>query len=245
MHELSLTQWDMILLALGAAVVAGHVRGFSGFGGPAVMMLVLTQFYSPASVLVLVLLADFVANLQLIPGSIQHASRRTIAPLVIASIVGLPAGVYALLLVDPLLAKRGIAIVSGLCACVMLTGWRYRREAGTLTTSAVGLVGGIVVGATFIALPIMIFLFAGPDAGARARANALAWGVFVSPVLIAVFVWIGLLGLDDLWEAALITVAYMRGAFSGARLFRRASELGFRRVVLVVLLGLSLVGMLT
>ena len=41
----------MWVAACLTALVAGFVRGFAGFGGPAIMSLVLVQFYAPASVL--------------------------------------------------------------------------------------------------------------------------------------------------------------------------------------------------
>ena len=44
------------------AFVAGLVRGFAGFGGPALMMLVLTNFYTPLSVIPKVLVMDAVAG---------------------------------------------------------------------------------------------------------------------------------------------------------------------------------------
>ena len=107
------------------------------------------------------------------------------------------------------------------------------------------ILGGVIVGATFIALPIMIFIFAGPSNATVARANAISWGVFAGAGLIVAFVWQGLVDIDDLWQAALITLFYMGGAFIGARAFKTASEKLFRRVVLISLLGLSIIGVAT
>ena len=54
-----------------------------------------------------------------------------------------------------------------------------------------------------------------------------------------------LLGLEELWQAALLALFYMLGAHAGARAFHRASERRFRQFVLVLLLALSAVGALT
>ncbi len=245
MPEISLTQWDILTFAIAVSLIAGIVRGFTGFGGPAIMVLAFTQFYTPASVLALVLLVDYAANFQLAIGAIRHTRWRSVAPLTISSIISLPLGIYALQLVDPLAMKRGIALVTGLCVCVMFCNWRYKREAGVFLSSMVGLIGGVIVGATFIALPIMIFIFAGPSNATVARANAISWGVFAGAGLIVAFVWQGLVDIDDLWQAALITLFYMGGAFIGARAFKKASEKLFRRVVLISLLGLSIIGVAT
>jgi len=235
----------MMSLALVTALVAGIIRGTTGFGGPAIMMLVLTQFYSPASVLVLVLLADYVANWQLAVGAMRHAAWRFLTPLLIATLAGLPAGIYLLQAVDPLLLKKSIAMVVGVCAVLMLSGWRYRATPGLPTIGLVGIFGGTVVGATMIALPVMIFIFSAPGNAVVSRATALSWGVVTSSVLIAGYAFRDLLGLNDLWQAALVTVAYMVGAFAGTRIFKKLSEAMFRRIVLVALLALSLIGIAT
>ena len=245
MPEISLAQWDILAFAIGVSLLAGVVRGFTGFGGPAIMVLALTQFYSPASVLALVLLVDYTANFQLAIGAIRHTSWRSVTPLAIGGIISLPLGIHALQVLDPLTMKRSIALVTGVCVCVMLCNWRYKREAGVAITSVVGLFGGLVVGATFIALPVMIFIFAGPSNATEARANAITWGLIVGAGLIVAFVWRDLVDIDDLWQVALITLFYLGGAFIGARAFKRASEKLFRRVVLLSMLGLSIIGVAT
>ena len=245
MPELSFVSWEILTFAIVVALIAGVVRGFTGFGGPAIMVLALTQFFTPASVLALVLLVDYAANFQLAIGSIRHTTWRSSAPLIIASLLTLPFGIHLLQLVDPLLMKRGIALVTGLCVAVMLCNFRYKREANMAVSAVVGLLGGVIVGATFIALPIMIFIFAGPNNPTEARANAITWGLFGGAGLIVVFVWESLVDVNDLWQAALVTLFYMGGAYIGTRAFKNASEKLFRRVVLISLLCLSIIGVAT
>lgn len=245
MPELSFTQFEILAFAIVVSLLAGAVKGFTGFGGPAIMVLSLTQFYSPASVLAVVLLVEYAASLQLAVGAIRQTRWRMAAPLTLASLVTIPIGIDFLQTIDPIMMKRGIALVTGLCVCVMLFNFRYKREAPLLISIAVGLMGGAIIGATMIALPIMIYIFAGPSNATEARANAITWGLFGGAGLIIVFALKDLINLDHLWQAALITVFYMGGAFVGARAFKRASEKLFRRVVLLSLLGLSIIGVAT
>ena len=245
MPELSLGQWDVLALVIATTLISGLVRGFTGFGGPAIMVLVLTQFYAPASVVGLVLVVDYVANLQLFPGAVRHATWRTTGPLTAASVIALPIGVYALQVMDPLWLKRGIALTAGVATCVMLTNWRYQRQPGLVIGVVVGFVSGVIVGATFIALPLMVFFFAGPSSAAEARANAIAWGLFISTGFGALFYWHGLLDVDDVWQAALIALLYVLGTHLGARAFKKVSEKRFRQVVLICLLVLSGIGVAT
>ena len=245
MPEIDLTHWEVLIFAIGVSLISGVVRGFTGFGGPAIMVLAFTQFYSPVSVVGLVLLVDYAANFQLAIGAVRRTRWRTTAPLTIASVISLPLGVHLLQSVDPLFMKKGIALTAGLCVCVMLCNWRYKREAGMVVSAIVGLIGGAIVGATFIALPIMIFIFAGPSNATVARANAITWGVFGGGGLIIAFVWQGLVAIDDLWQAGLMTLFYLGGAFIGTHAFKKASEKLFRQVVLISMLGLSIIGVAT
>ena len=245
MTELTFAHWQVWALVIATCLTAGVVRGFAGFGGPAIMILVLTQFYAPASVLALVLLVDYAANVQLFPAAVRHAGWRSLLPLVVACSVALPFGVQLLQGTDPLLLKRGIALLVGACTCVMLANWRYRSEIGIVTAIVAGLIGGAIFGATLIALPLMIFFFAGPSPASQARANAITWGLFISPIMIVLLFREELLGLEELWQAALLALFYMFGAHVGARAFRRASERRFRQLVLALLLALSIVGVVT
>ena len=245
MAELSLGHWEGWALVIATALVAGTVRGFAGFGGPAIMVLVLTQFYAPASVLALVLLADLAANLQLLPGALRQVSWRSTLPVVVASCLALPAGVLFLQGTDPHWLKRGIALLVGACACAMLADWRYRREAGPVTSFGVGLFGGAIFGATFIALPLMIFFFSGPASPARARANAITWGPLPCLAMIPLFLGANLIDMAGVWQAAFVAVVYVLGAGIGSRVFRRTSARRFRQVVLFLLLALSAIGVVT
>ena len=245
MTELSLAHWHVWALVIATSLTAGVVRGFAGFGGPAIMVLVLTQFYAPASVLALVLLVDYAANMQLFPAAVRYAGWRSLLPVVVACSVALPFGVQLLQGMDPLWLKRGIALLVGACTCTMLANWRYRSEIGVATGLVAGLIGGLIFGATLIALPLMIFFFAGPSPASQARANAITWGLFISPIMIVLLFREELLGLEELWQAALLALFYMLGAHAGARAFRRASERRFRQLVLALLLALSVVGVVT
>ena len=45
--ELSLTSWEVQTFAIVVSLISRVVRGFTGFGGPAIMVLALTQFRTP------------------------------------------------------------------------------------------------------------------------------------------------------------------------------------------------------
>ncbi len=244
MAELTLTELDMTLLVGAIALFAGAVRGFTGFGGPAIMIVVLTQFYSPASVLAMVMMIDFVSNVRLVPTSFRDISWRTAGPLTAASVAAIPIGLYALLAVDPMVMKRVIAAVVALSALALLAGWRYRRPATVAALIVVGGLAGMVLGATYIALVAMVFLYAGPEPATTNRANGIFWGFVAGIVMIGVLCVTGDIVWADMWRAAMLGVVYLFAANFGIWVFRGVDEQVFRRFVLWLLIGLSAIGIL-
>ena len=241
--ELTLDEPRMIAFTVATALIAGGVRGFSGFGGPALMALVLTQFYSPLSVLTKVVIIDTVSYLLLVPSTAREFNRRVVAVVTIATLAGLPIGTWLLTELDPVVIKRAIAAAVAACVAIMLFGARFRASPPIAVHVAVGLVAGVVLGATYIALVAMIFFFSLPASGAESRANAVFWGVILSCVLIATHMGLGNISIDDLWRATLVGFTYLAGTGAGAWWFRRVGERGFRRAVLWLLLGLAVIGL--
>ncbi len=241
--DLTLDDPRMIALTGVVALVAGVLRGFSGFAGPAVMVVVLTQFYSPLSVLTKVVIIDAMSYPLLVPSTVREFNRRVIAIVTLATLAGLPFGTYLLTETDPAVIKRAIAAVVALSVMVMLTGRRFRATPSIAVHIAVGLLAGVVLGATYIAFVVMIFFFSLPASGAESRANAVFWGGILSCALIAAHIALGNISVDDVWRSMLLGIVYLAGTGAGVWCFRRTGEREFRRAVLWLLLGLAAIGL--
>ena len=241
--DLTLDDPRTIALTGVVALVAGVLRGFSGFAGPAVMVVVLTQFYSPLSVLTKVVIIDAMSYPLLVPSTVREFNRRVIAIVTFATLAGLPIGTYLLTETDPAVIKRAIAAVVALSVMVMLTGRRFRATPSIAVHIAVGLLAGVVLGATYIALVVMIFFFSLPVSGAESRANAVFWGGILSCALITVHIALGNISVDDVWRSMLLGIVYLAGTGAGVWCFRRTGEREFRRAVLWLLLGLAAIGL--
>ena len=241
--DLTLDDPRVIVLTGVVALVAGMLRGFSGFAGPAVMAVVLTQFYSPLSVLTKVVIIDAMSYPLLVPSTVREFNRRVIAIVTLATLAGLPIGTYLLTETDPVVMKRAIAAVVASCVVVMLMGRRFRATPPIVVHIAVGLLAGVVLGATYIALVAMIFFFSLPASGAESRANAVFWSSSLSCALIAGHIALGNITVDDLWRSALLGIVYLAGTGAGVWCFRRTGEREFRRAVLWLLLGLAAIGL--
>ena len=158
MPPLTFAELEMFLIAGAVALVAGVVRGFAGFGGGAIMILILTQFYDPTSVIARIVLIDMVANVRLLPTTLREVEWRTAGTVTVASCVAIPLGILVLLAVDPLIMKRGIAAVIAVSTLILLSGRRFEAAPTMPVLIGVGLLSGVILGATFIAIVFMIFI---------------------------------------------------------------------------------------
>ena len=93
---------------------AGLIRGFTGFGGPAFVIAILTLFFTPYSVVSKVLVIDFLASLYLFKSIYRDIDWKSTAWLVVPTILFMPLGHWLLVELDPdLAAALDTAVVAG------------------------------------------------------------------------------------------------------------------------------------
>ena len=243
MTELNLDNPQIIALLSLLTLLAGLVRGFTGFGGPAVMILVLVPFYSPLSVLPKVAMVDLIANFKLIPSTVREVNWPIVVTIVVASLVAAPIGVYALNATDAVAMRRAVALIAIVCTCIMLTGWRFKRSPPLWSFALAGVVAGFVLGATYIAFVMVMFIMAGPASAAISRATAIFWGFVLGLLIVGMHMAMGNVSWSDMWRSGLLGLVYLFGTSIGARWFRQVSEVDFRKTVLWFLLLLGCAGL--
>ena len=144
----------------------------------------------------------------------------------LSTLVGLPIGTYLLMQMDPVVMKRTIAGVVAACVITMLLGGRFRVSPSVAVHIAIGLLAGVVLGATYIALVAVIFFFSLPASAAESRANNVFWGVLLSLAFIATHMMLGNIAAEGLWRVILVGIVYLAGTAAGAWWFRRTGERG-------------------
>ena len=146
-----------IYAAMAVAAVAGITRGFSGFGGAMIYMPLIAAIYDPRIAAVTILLVDFVSATPFAIPQMRRCTWREVGPLSLAMALGLPLGVWLLIVLDPVVLRWCIAVVVFNLVPMLASGWRYHGPPRLPLTVAVGLFSGVSAGAVMIAGPPVIF----------------------------------------------------------------------------------------
>jgi hypothetical protein len=229
----------MAIIAI-VAFGAGLVRGFTGFGGPAFILAILTLFFTPYSIVSKILVVDFIASLYLFKAVYRDIDWRATTCMVIPTLLFMPLGHWLLVELDPLWMKRAMAVIIA-CACLlMLGGFRYRQPMTTTWLVFLGVFAGIVFGGSYIALVAVVFILLGPYDRHQGRTLIISWSSFTVLGFALISLLSGTTGVDDIVTAAPGAATYLFGTWLGSHGFHNASEKLFRRGAIAVLLCLAL-----
>jgi hypothetical protein len=232
-----LADWRLLAAAL-ATLIAGVMRGYSGFGTAVILAPVYSLLWGPRAGVPVMLLMELIVSLQLLPGAIREADRRVVLPLGGAAALATPLGAWILLTADGEVLRRfigGFVLVFGL---LLMSGWRYHGSRPLPLNLLIGALAGLLKGSTGMSgPPVILYLLAGLEEARRHRANLI---LFFATIAIVSVVPPALGGLIDL--AVLIRLAVLLPLMAvavpvGARLFRLVPERLYRPFAMGVLLG--------
>ena len=234
----------MLTVAL-VAFGAGLIRGFTGFGGPAFILAILTLFFTPVTIVSKILVVDFFTNVYLFKACYRQINWRATLTMVIPTVIFMPLGHWLLIELDPVWMKRAMALIISAACVMMLIGFRYKHPMTRGWLIFVGICSGIVFGGTYIALVAVVFILLGPYDKNEGRTLIISWSFFTVLGFALISAVSGTTGLDDITTALPGAVTYMLGAWLGSQGFRRSSEKLFRRAAIATLLALSIVNMVS
>jgi uncharacterized membrane protein YfcA len=229
------------LIAAAVAVVAGMVRGFSGFGAAMLMTPVFSALYGPRTGVSLCLMLEVVVALPLLPRAVAHVDWRRIAFLLVAAAAGVPLGTLTLTYVAPEPMRWAISAIVLAAVALLASGWRYHGKPKPAATLVAGGVSGFLNGLAGMAgPPIAFYYLAGKDSVERVRANLTTYFVFVDLAALSTFLARDLVRWDTGVEGLFLAPAVIAGGLLGERLFPLASERFYRRLALGLLVAVAI-----
>jgi uncharacterized membrane protein YfcA len=230
--------------AVGAALLAGVVRGFSGFGSALILSPSLSALYGPEVAVPVALLLEFALAGPFVPPALRVIDRRRTALLCIAAAVTVPLGAYLLSVVDERTLRWLICGLVFVAVAILAFGWRYHGRPHAAATGATGALSGLLGGATGLSGPPVIFYeLSGSAPIATMRASFMVFFAWVDVVALVSFAVTGTLAARPLLIAVALVAPYLAAAGVGAKLFGRASETFYRRLAVVILAAVAVISL--
>ena len=227
-----------------AVVIAGFIRGYSGFGFSMVTVLSLSMVFRPVEVVPVVLLLEIGASSLLLPQVWRHVDWRALAWLGIGMAVGTPLGVAVLVNVPVRPMRAAIACVVIILVLMLLKGFRLKKKPGIPATLATGLASGTLNGAATIGGPPVILFFFSSQAGVDiSRASIIAYFFATDILASAICMARGLILQQTLALTAVLLVPLVVGIRAGNRSFLHTEPETFKKRVMVLLMVLSVVSL--
>jgi len=225
-------------------LLAGLVRGFTGFGTALIFMPVGALFLPVPVAIVIVTVSGMLTWPLIVPRAFREADRREVAVLAGAAIVTAPLGVWMLGWVERDVLRWLVAAAAALTLAALVTGWRYR---GRVRGAGLGLIGGAagVLGGTtgLTGPPVILFYLAGRAGAAKVRANTFLFLAILDLGIMVNLVVQGLVDARAVWLAMILALPYGLAMSVGQALFRPERERLFRGLAYAVIAGAILTGL--
>ena len=231
---------QVYVYAFVCVLLAGIVRGFSGFAFAALVVISVSFVMPPVTVVPAVLILEVIAGLHLLPSIWRSVHWQSISIIVAAAVLATPFGVYVLANVPAEPMKLGLAVITFAAAAILLTGYQLKRMPRPAETAATGVAAGLLNGAFGIGgPPIIIFFLGSPLALEAGRASIVASFLAMDIAgLIALFAF-GMYDRESLTFTVIALPALVVGVYIGSRLVGKLDEGMARKGVIAILMLLS------
>ncbi|MEL7092332.1 MAG: TSUP family transporter [Pseudomonadota bacterium] len=218
------------LWAIGATyLLAGVVRGFTGFGTALIVVPVAGIYLEPLAILLMITVTGVISNVYLVPHAWGTADRGEVGLLALGALPGVVLGMFLLNYVEPVAVRWVVAAVSAVTLAAVISGWQWRGRLRAKGLATVGGAAGTVGGLTALTGPIAIMFYLANARQAQAvRANMILFLASLDVLLIGNMAVNGALTAQGIWLGALVSVPYIATIFVGQALFDPGRERAYR-----------------
>jgi len=231
--------------ALVVVFLAAIIRGYTGFGFSALVVLGLSLWLAPAEVVPMVLLLEIVASIHMLPAVWRHIDWYRLGWLLLGSAFSIPLGVY-LLASLPETEMRILISTLILAASILIgLGFSIRDGNGRGWILTAGLVSGAMTGAAATGgLAVVVFFLSTSLNPAVSRATLVALFLATDIYSASLAGSHGLVTVDTFVRGGLFLIPLFIGISLGSRQFGRSRVNSLRRLTLMLLIVLSVLGLL-
>ncbi len=221
---------------IAAAILAGVVRGFAGFGAGMIFITIVGALVDPITTVITLQIMDGIGALPLLPRAFREGEPRQVGVLTLAALFTLPVGIVFLESAGSDLFRWLISALILTLLTAMLLGLRYTKRLQAKGTVGVGLVAGFLSGFAGLSGPPVIMMYmSGPYRAETIRANIILFFAFVTVFMVLLVFWRGLLTPERVWLGLVLVIPYAIASLIGQRIFHPEREALFRAVAYIVI----------
>jgi hypothetical protein len=223
-------------IAVGIAVLAGLVRGFTGFGSALIYMPLISAVYGPRVAAPTLLLIDTICSFPFALKAVPDCNWREVRLVMITGAIGVPLGVAALVYVDALALRWFIAVLVLIAVAILASGWRYHGRPTIGASLGVGALAGFGAGAVQIgAPPLLVYWLGGQNSAATVRANIMVYFLMQGALTFVFYLYGALFTAEALALALLLGLPFGVALALGARWFHGTSDVLYRRLAYIII----------
>ena len=233
----------MATAMIAALLVAAVIRGYSGFGFSMLAVSSLSLVLPPATAIPIVFVLEVAASAHMLPGVWRQVNWRSLAPLIVGTLVATPLGVHLLANLPETPIRLAIAILVATTTILLWRGFAMTKMPGIGATFATGTAVGLLNGSLGIGgPPVVLFYLSSPAGTAAVRASLVAFFLATDTYALALGATQGLVTGGTFLAALVLLPVLLVGIAIGSRGYIRTEPATFRKAVLVLLLVLSIAG---
>lgn len=239
---LALPEGEALTLLL-IVLLAGIVRGFSGFGLSALTMAAAALIVPPVQLIPALWFVELTANLLLMKGGFRDGDLKVALPLFIGGTAGWPLGLFLTTSVSTETSRLVALLLVAALAALQLANIRIPAMATRPGLYGTGLLSGIASGLASIGgMVVAVYILSSGQPAARMRGSMVIYLVLGSATSLAILLAFGLMDGAALARGLVLSIPGALGVLVGVRLFTPRLALWYRPFCLALIAGLALWG---
>tara|TARA_B100000214_G_scaffold62052_1_gene40593 strand:- start:724 stop:1494 length:771 start_codon:yes stop_codon:yes gene_type:complete len=227
-----------------AALTAGIVRGFSGFGTAMIFLPVAGKYFEPVTAIIILTIMDLCGPVLIVPRALRDAYKPDLLRLIGGMIITLPIALYFLLNMETELFRYIVSILALILVFVLATGWRFQRQLDSSALIGLGGIAGVCGGIAGVpGPPVILFYMASTQPVKVIRANNLLF-LFGFDIFALLFLSIaGALNVSAVVLGLILAIPMGLGNVIGAALFNPEKEKFYRKIAFCIITLSALIGL--
>lgn len=222
---------EMVYLCL-IAFLGGFVQGLAGFGVMLFALPLMVLVIDIKSAVPLIILLGLVINVMLLFQLAPFIERKKWLPLWLASLPGIPVGIYVLKTVEPRHLEILLGVVILFTAAAIWFSRRPEKELKNIWAGMAGFVAGLLGGSIGApGPPIIVYTSLQPWTKQQVKATMVAFFTLGGAGIILFYFFSGFITGQVLLSFQYCVLPLISGVFTGVFLFNRINENAYRRII--------------